>query len=113
MMTRMQQILITVLVVLTQILSVAHAESIVTYYHTDIVGSPIAATNESGVLLWEEQYQPYGERRYKDEGSGDNRLWFSGKPQDEATGLSYYGARHYDPVVGRFMGIDPVGFRGG
>ncbi|MDR1349982.1 MAG: hypothetical protein LBJ59_04230, partial [Zoogloeaceae bacterium] len=33
-------------------------------------------------------------------------LWFAGKPQDRNTGLSYFGARYYDPLVGRFMGID-------
>jgi 5-methylcytosine-specific restriction endonuclease McrA len=25
-------------------------------------------------------------------------------------GLTYMGARYYDPLIGRFMGVDPVGF---
>ena len=33
------------------------------------------------------------------------------KPFDNQTGLSYMGARYYDPVIGRFMGVDPVGFQ--
>jgi RHS repeat-associated protein len=33
--------------------------------------------------------------------------------QDSETGLSYFGARYYDPVVGRFMGVDAVGFNPG
>jgi RHS repeat-associated protein len=31
----------------------------------------------------------------------------TGKEQD-ATGLSYFGARYYDPAVGRFITRDPV-----
>ena len=34
---------------------------------------------------------------------------FAGKPFDNQTGLTYMGARYYDPVLGRFMGIDPKG----
>jgi RHS repeat-associated protein len=29
---------------------------------------------------------------------------------DKETGLVYAGARYYDPVIGRLMGYDPVGF---
>jgi RHS repeat-associated protein len=34
---------------------------------------------------------------------------FHGKEAD-ATGLQYFGARYYDPVLGRFLGVDPAGF---
>jgi len=37
-----------------------------------------------------------------------NRLWFHGKAQDESTGLQYFGARYYDPAIGRFMAMDPA-----
>ena len=43
----------------------------------------------------------------------DNTKWFTGKQYDAESGLSYMGARYYDPLVGRFMGIDPVGFDDG
>ncbi|MEZ5537219.1 MAG: RHS repeat-associated core domain-containing protein [Thiolinea sp.] len=33
---------------------------------------------------------------------------FGGKSYDYLTGLSYFGARYYDPVTGRFMAVDPV-----
>jgi len=33
---------------------------------------------------------------------------FTGKEKDEETGLMYYGARYYDPVIGRFTSMDPV-----
>src|SRR5690606_17439068 len=32
---------------------------------------------------------------------------FTGKPQD-ITGLYYYGARFYDPTIGRFISLDPA-----
>jgi RHS repeat-associated protein len=84
----------------------AHADMI-TYFHNDPSGSPVAATDESGRLLWKESYRPYGERLLNGASSDANRLWFTGKPQDPDTGLSYLGARYYSPQLGRFMGIDP------
>ncbi len=91
----------------------AQAAELITFYHNDIIGSPIAATDEFGNTLWAEQYRPYGERAIYDSQSGENPLWYTGKPEDSTTGLSYFGARYYDPVLGRFMGIDPVGFQEG
>jgi RHS repeat-associated protein len=32
--------------------------------------------------------------------------------KDSATGLTYMQARYYDPLIGRFLSIDPVGFNG-
>jgi RHS repeat-associated protein len=82
----------------------------ITYFHNDISGSPMLATNASGNAVWKENYRPYGERLNKQAASTNNKLWFAGKPFDSNTGLSYMGARYYDPVVGRFMGVDPKGF---
>lgn len=85
---------------------------IVTYIHTDVSGSPLAATDAAGTVVWKESYRAYGERRLNQSGSGQQQQWFHGKEQD-STGLQYFGARYYDPVVGRFMGIDPVDFQDG
>jgi RHS repeat-associated protein len=83
----------------------------ITYLHNDLLGSVIAATDINGSVLWKENYQPYGGRIKNEEAALGNRQFFTGKPHDEDTGLSYFGARYYDPVVGRFMGIDPVEFK--
>lgn len=83
--------------------------STVTYYHNDLVGSPIAATNGSGQVIWKERYRPFGERVVKDAASSSNDVWFTSRRQDE-TGLIYMGARYYDPVVGRFISTDPKQF---
>ncbi|MFZ2162850.1 MAG: Ig-like domain repeat protein, partial [Sideroxyarcus sp.] len=81
----------------------------ITYYHNDISGTPMVATNAVGALLWKESYRPYGDPMQPP--AADNNIWFTGKPYDKDSGLSYMGARYYDPLIGRFTGIDPVGFR--
>lgn len=81
----------------------------ITYYHNDLAGSPVAATNEAGQLIWRESYRPYGERLTNSAASIDNDVWFTSRRQDES-GLVYMGARYYDPVVGRFLSMDPKGF---
>ena len=80
------------------------------YFHTDTLGSPVAATDDNGNLLWREHYRPFGSRIDVEQGAGGNRQWFTGKSYDDESGLIYLGARNYDPALGRFMGIDPVGF---
>jgi RHS repeat-associated protein len=79
------------------------------YYHNDLAGTPMAATDGAGNVLWRQGYKPYGER-LDPKAPADQLPWFTGKAHVEAEGLSYFGARWYDPVLGRFMGVDPAGF---
>ncbi|MCW5255359.1 RHS repeat domain-containing protein [Verminephrobacter aporrectodeae] len=85
----------------------AMAQATITYFHNDIAGTPMMASNASGVLVWKESYLPYGQRQRETTTSAGNKLWFAGKPYDSQTGLSYMGARYYMPLTGRFTGIDP------
>lgn len=86
----------------------AQAAETITYFHNDIAGTPLLATDAAGNVVWKENYQPYGLRLNNPAAAADNRLGFTGKPFDPATGLSYMGARYYAPGLGRFMGIDPA-----
>jgi RHS repeat-associated protein len=79
----------------------------VTYIHNDPFGNPIVATDASGNRIWRENYLPFG-YKLAYESQSDN-FGFSGKPYDKHTELSYYGARYYNPLMGRFIGVDPLG----
>ncbi|MCW5284257.1 hypothetical protein D5043_08225 [Verminephrobacter eiseniae] len=83
------------------------AQTTITYFHNDIAGTPMMATNASGAVIWKESYLPYGQRQQLPNASAGNKLWFTGKPYDANTGLSYMGARYYMPLTGRFTGMDP------
>jgi len=76
-----------------------------THLYRDLLGSPTLAADEAGNTLWFQEFMPYGQVR----DGGAQTENYTGKQLEKATGLIYMGARWYDPAVGQFMGIDPVG----
>ena len=105
--TRWLTVLATAFVALGNVNAIAGT---VTYFHNDLLGSAVAATNASGQVVWRETYRPYGERLTNDSKAATNDVWYTSRRQDVDTGLVYMGARYYDPVVGRFMGVDANSF---
>ena len=83
------------------------ATEVVTYYHTDALGSPIATSDASGNVKWEESYTPYGSRLTQSAPDYDNEQWFTGKQEEPELGLQYFGARWYSPTMARFTTMDP------
>ena len=81
----------------------------VTYLHPDHLGSAQAGTRANGTVAWREQYTPFGEQ-LQNPAANDNLGGFTGHIKDSDTGLNYMQARYYDPVIGRFLSVDPVGF---
>ena len=77
----------------------------------DSLGSAQTGTDNSGAILWQEAYTPYGEA-LNDVTVNQDLAGFTGHIKDDATGLSYMQARYYDPVIGRFYSNDPVGSTG-
>ncbi|WP_017931467.1 RHS repeat domain-containing protein [Robiginitomaculum antarcticum] len=81
---------------------------VIEYTHTDHLGSPVAGTDSAGNVAWRERYTPYGEKLLNPTAL-DNQAAFTGHIYDAPTGLTYMQARYYDPNIGRFLSIDPVG----
>ncbi|HEX3047112.1 MAG TPA: polymorphic toxin-type HINT domain-containing protein, partial [Bacillota bacterium] len=79
---------------------------VVKYYHGDHLGSTRLVTDASGVVVASYKFKPYGEREAYS-GSFSTDYQFTGKPGIDEVGLSYFGARFYDPETGRFLSVDP------
>ncbi|MFC4879139.1 RHS repeat domain-containing protein [Microbulbifer halophilus] len=98
---------IVFIVLLLVISAVSQAEVTVTYLHSDAAGSVVAASDESGDLVWRKSYLPYGGKRQ--DGQPENRaVGYTGHTHDDDTGLIYMKARSYDPDLQRFLQMDPA-----
>ncbi len=75
------------------------------YYHPDHLGSSNIITGDGMARVEEIDYYPYGEIGM-DVGSSSASHKFTGQEWDSETGLYYYGARYYNPVIGRFISAD-------
>jgi RHS repeat-associated protein len=84
----------------------AFAARTTTYYHTDALGSVVAASNDAGQVVWRKHYAPFGEQL--DATPNKDRIAYTGKQHDDVIGLSNFGGRNFDPEVGRFMSVDLV-----
>jgi len=61
-------------------------------------------TDESGITVTDVMYQPFGESVVTGE---EDHYLYNGKEKD-LSNLYYYGARYYDPAIGRFLTRDPL-----
>ena len=75
-----------------------------TYIHQDSLNSTSVVSDSSGAAISSIKYYPFGGTR---SGSVSNEKKFTGQRLD-GTGLYYYGARYYDPTIGRFISADTV-----
>ncbi|HEX3046054.1 MAG TPA: RHS repeat-associated core domain-containing protein, partial [Bacillota bacterium] len=80
---------------------------VVKYYHSDHLGSTRMVTDSAGNRVAEYKFSPYGEKEAYS-GSFSTEYQFTGKPGIDEVGLSYFGARWYDPETGRFITQDPA-----
>ncbi|MFC5740099.1 RHS repeat domain-containing protein [Dyella tabacisoli] len=88
----------------------AYAGTTVTYIYTDPQGTPLAEADASGNITATFDYRPYGTQAL---GNAPNGPGYTSHVNDPDTGLVYMQARYYDPMVGRFVSLDPVGFGSG
>jgi RHS repeat-associated protein len=73
----------------------------------DHLGSQAITTNSSGEKISEVRYSPWGEDRYYAYTSSTTYR-FTGQRTEFGLGLMYYGARFYDPSLGRFISPDTL-----
>ena len=77
------------------------------FHHEDHLSGASVDTDENGDIVLVSDYYPYGAQRIEDKAAGyENDYLFTGQERDEETDLYYYGARYYDPVLGRFTSVD-------
>jgi RHS repeat-associated protein len=80
-----------------------------TFLHTDLLGSVVAESTQAPAQASHRPlHEPYGAPN-----NGANFVFtqgpdYTGHVTDAASGLSYMQARYYDPLAGRFLGVDPV-----
>jgi RHS repeat-associated protein len=80
----------------------------VTYLHADRQGSIVGTSDGTGAIT-PLTYGPYGEPQTW---SG-SRIRYTGQLVIPEAQLYYYKARMYDPVMGRFLQTDPIGYGDG
>ncbi len=82
------------------------------YYHADGLGSIGAMTDTTGAVVQTYIYDDFGIIKQQT-GPITQPYTYTAREYDTETGLYYYRARYYDPVAGRFITRDPIGFEGG
>ncbi|MFC2141119.1 RHS repeat domain-containing protein, partial [Acidobacteriota bacterium] len=87
------------------------------YLHRNRIGSTTAVTDANGNIVERVYYDIYGMPTFKDaagnvikKSSIGNNILFQGREYDYELNLYYYRARYYDPIMGRFLSTDPMGY---
>jgi len=81
------------------------------YFLTDTLRSPVAITDNGGVVQTEYTYESFG-RTTATGASNRNTYQYTGREND-GTALFYYRNRYYHPELSRFISEDPIEFEGG
>jgi RHS repeat-associated protein len=78
------------------------------FYHADHLGTPIAMTDSSGMLVWRAEHLPFGGIYALTVGTISNNLRFPGQYYDSEMGLYQNWFRDYDAKIGRYREVDSV-----
>lgn len=77
------------------------------FFLKDHLGNTRIVHNSAGAVLQQQDYLPFGQEiaRYQ---AVPNRYLYNGKEKQEEFTQYDYGARFYDPVIGRWHVVDPL-----
>lgn len=76
------------------------------WFHLDHLGGTHLITMADGQFNSRDLYKAWGEQRLS-QGNTDTRYFFTGQMREDEN-LYYYGARWYDPSLGRFLQADTI-----
>jgi RHS repeat-associated protein len=80
---------------------------VVYYLHGDHLGSTTLTTDDTGAVVAQSRYLPYGQLRWTS-GASPTDFGFTGQRDETSFGLMDYNARYYNPLSGRFISPDTV-----
>ncbi|WDU47710.1 RHS domain-containing protein [Taylorella equigenitalis] len=86
------------------------------HYVNDQIGTPQILMNAEQEVVWEAQAKAWGDTIISAPVSDDgviNNHRFQGQYFDAESELHYNTFRYYDPEIGRFISLDPIGLWGG
>ncbi|WP_338128926.1 RHS repeat-associated core domain-containing protein [Taylorella equigenitalis] len=86
------------------------------HYVNDQIGTPQILMNAEQEVVWEAQAKAWGDTIISAPVSDDgviNNHRFQGQYFDAESELHYNTFRYYDPEIGRFISLDPIGLLGG
>ena len=97
--------IILAVVVSSVSVATANATTTVTYYYSDMQGTPLVLADASGNIIATADFKPYGAQAAGSPTAGPG---YTGHVFDADSLLIYMQARYYDPDAGRFLSVDPI-----
>ena len=80
---------------------------------SDYIGRPVQAYDDNGNIVWQADYDIYGNLRNLHGSRQFIPFRQLGQYEDEETGLYYNRFRYYDPRIGNYISQDPIRLAGG
>jgi RHS repeat-associated protein len=80
---------------------------------SDRLGSINLLTDASGNVVDKRTFDSFGNLLEQTNPLVAFRYGYTGREFDAESGLHFYRARYYDPGIGRFISVDPMGFEAG
>jgi len=86
--------------------------------YSDHLNTPRQVATQDNTIIWSWESKPFGEDKPNEDVDKDGKIFklnlrFPGQYFDKETNKHYNINRDYDPITGRYIQSDPIGFDGG